>query len=40
MTDIKAIYKNGSVRLKDTPRPADLDATTSPIGRLVDRLRA
>ncbi|VTT87110.1 hypothetical protein DM2_3148 [Halorubrum sp. DM2] len=40
MTDIKTIYKNGSVRLKDTPRPEDLDATTSPVARLVDWLRA
>lgn len=40
MTDIKTIYKNGSVRLKDTPRPEDLDAATSPIERLVERLRA
>lgn len=40
MTDIKTIYKSGSVRLKDTPRPEDLDATTSPVARLVERLRA
>ncbi len=27
------------IRLKDNPRPEDLDATESPIARLIARLR-
>ncbi|WP_256470650.1 MULTISPECIES: hypothetical protein [Halorubrum] len=40
MGDIKKNYKSGSVRLKDSPRPEDLDAATSPVARLVEWLRA
>jgi len=31
--------QNPEIRLKDNPRPEDLDATESPVARLVARLR-
>jgi hypothetical protein len=40
MADIKTIPEIDSVRLKDNPRPEDLEAATSPAARLLAWLRA
>ncbi|WP_277424140.1 hypothetical protein [Halorubrum sp. CSM-61] len=40
MAEIKTILKSDSARLKDTPRPEDLEAATSPAARLLAWLRA
>ncbi len=40
MAESKTILENDAARLKDTPRPEDLEATTSPAARLLAWLRA
>ncbi|WP_256402256.1 hypothetical protein [Halorubrum salinum] len=40
MAEAKTTLETSTARLKDTPRPEDLDAATSPAARLLAWLRA